>query len=107
MAERVVAVFVAYGFQERSLVLASVRSSAGLAPKVRTSFKLRRQTSIYPRQYLLQGRKEPLPPALGALVGLLLIRSEARLLQAQVGPRDRWGESLDDDHLVLVGRPGG
>jgi hypothetical protein len=42
-----------------------------------TSFALCRQTSIYPRQYLLQGRKEPLPPALGALVGLLLIRPEA------------------------------
>src|SRR5262245_30045453 len=105
MAERVVAVFVAYGFQERSLVLASVRSSAGLAPKVRTSFELRRQTSIYPRQYLLQGRKEPLPPALGALVGLLLIRSEARLLHAQVGPRARWAESPSDDTLEAIGRP--
>jgi hypothetical protein len=51
------------------------------------SFELCRQTSVYPRQDLLQGRKELLPPALGARVGLLLIRPEARLLHAQVGPR--------------------
>src|SRR6266478_2237865 len=61
--------------------------------------------SIYPRQYLLQGRKELLPPALGALVGLLLIRPEARLLHAQVGPRARRGESPSDDTLETVGRP--
>src|SRR6266481_7626413 len=61
--------------------------------------------SIYPRQYLLQGRKELLPPALGALVGLLLIRPEARLLHAQVGPRARRGESPSDDTLETIGHP--
>src|SRR5260370_33989093 len=55
--------------------------------------------SIYPRQDLLQGRKELLPPVLGALVGLLLIRPEARLLHAQLGPRARRGESPGDDTL--------
>src|SRR6266571_1629987 len=69
------------------------------------SFELCRQTSIYPRQDLLQGRKEPLPPVLGALVGLLLIRPEARLLHAQVGPRARRGESPSDDTLETIGRP--
>src|SRR4030088_198709 len=69
------------------------------------SFELCRQTSIYPRQDLLQGRKEPLPPALGALVGLLLIRPEARLLHAQVGPRARRGESPSDDTLETIGTP--
>src|ERR1700676_193615 len=58
-----------------------------------------------PRQYLLQGRKELLPPALGALVGLLLIRLEARLLHAHVGPRARRGESPSDDTLETKGRP--
>src|SRR5271166_4460568 len=71
----------------------------------RTSFELCRHTSIYPRQYLLQGRKELLPPALGALVGLLLIRPEARLRHAQVGPRARRGESPSDDTLETIGRP--
>src|SRR6266436_269500 len=61
--------------------------------------------SIYPRQYLLQGGKETLPPALGALVGLLLIRPEARLLHAQVGPHARRGESPSDDTLETIGRP--
>ena len=50
------------------------------------SFELCWQISVYPRQDLLQGRKEPLPPVVGALVGLLLIRPEARLCHAQVGP---------------------
>src|SRR5713101_7065649 len=65
----------------------------------------RRKISVYPRQDLLQGRKEPLPPVLGALVGLLLIRPEARLLHAQVGPRARRGESPSDDTLETIGRP--
>src|SRR3984893_3766495 len=69
------------------------------------SFELCRRTSTYPRQYLLQGRKEPLPPVLGALVGLLLIRPEARLLHAQVGPRARRGESPSDDTLETIGTP--
>src|SRR5216683_7222675 len=69
------------------------------------SFDLFRRASVYPRQDLLQGRKEPLPPVLGALVGLLLIRPEARLLHAQVGPRARRGESPSDDTLETIGRP--
>src|SRR5260370_24546656 len=69
------------------------------------SSDLFRTASVYPRQDLLQGRKEPLPPALGALVGLLLIRPEARLLHAQVGPRARRGESPSDDTLETIGRP--
>src|SRR4030088_1362507 len=69
------------------------------------SFELCRQTSIYPRQCLFQSRKEPLPPALGALVGLLLIRPEAQLLHAQVGPRGRRGESPSDDTFETIGRP--
>src|SRR5947209_390738 len=70
-----------------------------------TSFELCRQTSVYPRQYLLQVRKELLPPALGALVVLRLIRPEARLLHAQVGPRARRGESPSDDTLKTIARP--
>src|SRR5260370_29708392 len=65
----------------------------------------RRKSAVNPRQDLLQGRKEPLPPALGALVGLLLIRPEARLLHAQVGPRARRGESPIDDTLETIGTP--
>src|SRR6195256_1834654 len=65
----------------------------------------RRKISLYPRQDLLQRRKELLPPALGALVGLLLIRPEAPLLHAQVGPRARRGESPSDDTLETIGRP--
>src|SRR6266446_2774657 len=69
------------------------------------SSDLFRRASIYPRQDLLQGRKEPLPPVLGTLVGLLLIRPEARLLHAQAGPRARRGESPSDDTLETIGRP--
>src|ERR1017187_909 len=69
------------------------------------SSDLFRRASIYPRQDLLQVCKELLPPALGALVGLLLIRPEARLLHAQVGPRARRGESPSDDTLETIGRP--
>src|ERR1700726_3546196 len=69
------------------------------------SSDLFRRASVYPRQYLLQICKEPLPPALGALVGLLLIRPEARLLHAQVGPRARRGESPSDDTLETIGPP--
>src|SRR5229473_725063 len=70
------------------------------------SFELCRQASVYPRHDLLQVCKELLPPALGALVGLLLIRPEARLLHAQVGPRARRGESPSDDALETIGTPG-
>src|SRR3979409_1087443 len=66
----------------------------------------RRKISLYPRQDLLQRRKELLPPALGALVGLLLIRPEARLHHAQVGPRARRGESPSDDTLKIKDPPG-
>src|SRR4030088_1286072 len=71
----------------------------------RAGFELCRQTSIYPRQYLLQACKELLPPVFGALVGLLLIRPEARLLHAQAGSRARRGESPGDDTLETIGRP--
>src|SRR5258707_15744657 len=64
-----------------------------------------RQISIRPHQDLLQGRKELVPPGLGALVGLLLIRPEARLLHAQVGPRAGRGESPSDDTLETIGTP--
>src|SRR5437868_6303511 len=62
-------------------------------------------TSIYPRQDLLQVCKELLPAVLGALVGLLLIRPEARLLHAQMGPRARRGERPSDDALEAHGAP--
>src|SRR5438128_12349126 len=62
-------------------------------------------TSIYPRQDLLQVCKELLPPVLGALVVLRLIRPEARLLHAQVGPRAGRGESPGDDTLQTIGAP--
>src|SRR5712692_3282483 len=77
------------------------QSSAPTGP----SLELCRQTSVYPRQDLLQVCKELLPPVLGALVGLLLIRPEARLLHAQVGPRARRGESPGDDTLETIGTP--
>src|SRR5450631_324405 len=64
-----------------------------------------RQTSVCPCQDLLQICKELLPPVFGALVGLLLIRPEARLLHAQAGPRARGGESPGDDTLETIGRP--
>src|SRR6266436_7092193 len=69
------------------------------------SFELCRQSSVYPRQDLLQVCKEPRPPGLGALVGLLLVRPEARLLHAQVGPRAHRGESPSDDTLETIGTP--
>src|ERR1700730_1495659 len=69
------------------------------------SSDLFRRASVYPHQDLLQGRKEPLPPALGALVVLRLIRPEARLLHAQVGPRARRGERPRDDTLEIIGTP--
>src|ERR1022692_4695119 len=54
---------------------------------------------------MLQGRKELPPTNVGASVGLLLIRPEARLLHAQVGARARRGESPSDDTLKTIGRP--
>jgi len=70
-----------------------------LADKGYDALELCRQTLIYPRQYLLQGRKELLPAVLGALVVLRLIRPEARLLHAQVGPHAGRGESPSDDTI--------
>src|SRR5215469_14955729 len=58
------------------------------------SFELCQLTSIYPRQNLLQVCKE-----------LRLIRPEARLLHAQVGPRTRRGESPSDNSLEIIRRP--
>ncbi len=66
----------------------SPRPRAALAGRL-----LCRQASSHPRQDLLQGREEPLPPALGALVVLRLLRPEARLLHAQVRHRARRRES--------------
>src|SRR3984885_8534953 len=66
-----------------SLILASI-SREGDSPLVAAlSCMLFALPSIHPRQYLLQVSKELPPSALGALVGLLLIRPEARLLHAQ------------------------
>src|SRR3954468_8613107 len=56
------------------------------------------------RQNLLQVREEFLPPELCAAKGLLLIRTEARLLHAQVGSTARCGERKGDDALQIVSR---
>src|SRR5260221_1743912 len=72
---------------------------------LRSNIQAGLRASLYPRQDLLQVCKELLPPVLGTLVGLLLIRPEARLLHAQVGPRARRGESPSDDTLETIGRP--
>src|SRR5258708_28703774 len=72
---------------------------------LRSNIQAGLRASVYPRQDLLQVCKELLPPVLGALVGLLLIRPEARLLHAQVGPRARRGKSPSDDTLETIGRP--
>src|SRR5690242_3800811 len=53
----------------------------------------RRPSSISLCQELLEVRKELLPPVRGALVVLLLIRPETRLLHAQESPCARRGES--------------
>src|SRR6202165_4896340 len=66
----------------------------------------RRKISVNPRQDLLQVCKELLPPVFGALVGLLLIRPEARLLHAQVSPRTRSAERPGDDTLETHRTPG-
>ena len=74
-------------------------------PRILVPFHATMPASIYPRQDLLQVCKELVPPALGALVVLLLILPEARLLHAQMGPRARRGESPSDDTLETIGRP--
>src|SRR6185437_13135709 len=61
--------------------------------------------SIGPRQYLRQSRKVLLPAVCGAVIGLRLIRPEARLLHAQQGSRARRGESPGDDTLETKSRP--
>src|SRR5947209_14132066 len=67
-----------------------------------------RQTSLRPRQDLLQVGKELLPAELGALVGLLLIAPEARLLHAQVRPgarrRERPGDDTFEAHRIPLVR---
>src|SRR5260370_9124251 len=72
---------------------------------LRSNIQAGLRASVYPRQDLLQVCKELLPPVLGALVGLLLIRPETRLLHAQAGPRARRGESPSDDPLETIRRP--
>jgi hypothetical protein len=57
-----------------TLVLGCRSSRGPSRPGLASWFELHSPASVYPRQYLLQDRKELLPPALGALVGLLLIR---------------------------------
>src|SRR5258707_15337696 len=64
------------------------------------------QASLKLREGLLQICKELLPSVFGALIGLLLIRPEARLLHAQMGPRARWGERPGHHTLETMGRPG-
>ena len=64
-----------------------------LLPSFDQGVRRSRKNSVYPPQHLLEGRQKLLPSELGAVVGLLLIRPEARLLHAQVGPRARSGES--------------
>src|SRR5580693_2254575 len=90
---------------ERSAKDRRARHDTYPAPPSRTRFELCRWASIYPRQDLLQVGKELLPLALGALVVLRLIRPEARLLHAQVGPCARRGESPRDDTLETIGTP--
>lgn len=64
------------------------------------------QASICPHQNLLQVGKELLPPMFGALVSLLLVWTEARLLHAQLCAGARGGESPGDDALKAIGCPG-
>src|SRR5260370_5890189 len=72
---------------------------------LRSNIQAGLRASLYPRQDLLQVCKELLPPVLGALVGLLLIRTEARLLHAQVGPPAPRAWSPRADTLQTIGRP--
>src|SRR5580658_1558092 len=52
-----------------------------------------------------EGCEELLPAVFGALIGLLLIRPEARMFHAQAGSRARRGESPGDDTLETQGSP--
>src|SRR4051812_19284947 len=80
------------------------RAATASTPQAQTACHAGRR-SICPRQDLLQVREELPPAVLGALVGLLLIRPEARLLHAQVGPPARWGESPGHHTLETKGAP--
>src|SRR6185437_15296177 len=64
------------------------------------------KSSLRPRQDPLEVGKEYLPSVDGALIGLLLIRPEPRLLHAQVGARARRRESPGHYALEAIGRPG-
>src|SRR4029453_14864178 len=76
----------------------SVTQRLGISPEALINGgQLCPQTSIYPRQDLLQVCKELLPPVFGALV--------ARRLPAEGGPRARRGEGPSDDTLETIGRP--
>jgi hypothetical protein len=61
---------IVIGDWRNNMVLRGLASSA-------PGMEWRPQASIHPRQSLLKCRKEPLPPVLGPLVGLLLIGPEA------------------------------
>src|SRR5262249_14731383 len=86
-------------------VLCDLRRNCRPHEFIRTSSEARRsaahQTSICPRQELIQLREELLPSRIGAAVGLLLIRPEPRLLHAQVSPRARWRERKGHDTLQI------
>src|SRR5262245_66368048 len=65
---------------------------------------MRRQTSVCPRQGLLQICQELLPSDPGAAVGLFLIRPEARLLHAQMGSGSRRRERKGHHAVQVEGR---
>jgi hypothetical protein len=64
--------------------------------------ELRRHQSIRAKT---SSSKELLPAALGALVGLLLIRPEARLFHPEISHRAGRGKGPLDDTLEAIGRP--
>src|SRR3954469_12930761 len=86
-----------------SLIIAYAPSVERMSRRVGRGCALQ-QTSLCPRQDLLQLREELLPSHLGAATGLLLIRPEARLLHAQVSPRARWREREGHDTFQIVSR---
>src|SRR5689334_23955284 len=69
------------------------------------SARLCGQISTDPRHDLLKAAKEALPAKLGALIGLLLILPEARLLHAQEGSRACRGKGPGDDAFETKGVP--
>src|SRR5689334_1560539 len=76
-------------------------SSMGPPPEVTMTCNATR--SLGPRQDLLQFCKELLPARVSAAIGLLLVRPEARLLDAQVRPRACGGEREGDHALQVEG----